>query len=197
MSEVYTGQIILFAGNFAPLGFFLCQGQLLPISGQMVALFSVIGSTYGGNGSSNFALPNLNGRAAVSAGQGSGTSSYSLGEIAGEANISLSVDQAGEHTHNLVAVTDYGTDTRGAGNVLATAIGGTKAGQVQATFYSKHISDNIWLLPLSFDSIADAGGYAPHNNMQPYMPIAFCISYMGVFPQSADTASRRSARTQR
>jgi microcystin-dependent protein len=180
MSEVYVGQIMLFAGNFAPRNFATCAGQVLPIQ-QYTALFSILGTMYGGNGSTNFALPNLQGNATVCYGQGPGLSDYVQGEITGVPSVTLSSDQLPAHTHPFVAVTDNGTTPSPSNNVLAKGASGSgKSGGYTAALYSTNLAKAT--TSLAPQAISPAGSNFPHDNMQPYLAIEMCIALVGTFP---------------
>lgn len=170
MATPFLAEIRVLPFNFAPRGWASCDGQLLPIS-QNTALFSLLGTTYGGNGTSNFALPNLSGSFAMGAGQGAGLSLRSLGEFDGEAAVSLLTSEMPAHTHGLMAgVTPASTSP--AGNVMApTAAGG----------------GNVYHAPgagatMAGTAISPAGGSQPHENRQPYLALNFCIALQGVYP---------------
>lgn len=179
MSEPFLGQIALFGFNFAPLGWATCQGQLLAIS-QNTALFSILGTTYGGNGTTIFALPNLQGRVAVCAGQGPGLTNYDEGEEEGSENVVLASAQIAAHSHTLMAANANGTTTASSGNQLAIGHGGTFSAPNKADFYSTNAAGTA----LSTKALAPAGAQpaAPHNNLQPYLTLNYCIALQGVFP---------------
>jgi len=174
MAEPYIGQVAIFGFNFAPVNWLFCNGALLSIS-QNQALFAIIGTTYGGNGVSTFAVPNIQDCGVVSSGQGPGLSNDALGQPAGIANVTLTQQQMPTHNHTASAsaakaTTDYGLPVAAgywmgaevrAGNLfLANGDGGTFAGQV----------------------ISMAGGSTPHFNEQPYLGMNYCIAQYGVFP---------------
>jgi microcystin-dependent protein len=196
MSDPFVGQIALFAFQFAPPGWALCQGQLMPIS-QNIALFGVIGTNYGGDGRSTFALPNLQGRAPVGAGQGPGLSNYFPGESGGEPAVALQSAAMPPHAHGFVASTDAATATSPQNNLLARAVRpsaphaeaalapGAELGApgpigVEADFYSANPRNASTALAAS--SIVAAGENRPHNNMQPYLALNFCIALRGTVP---------------
>lgn len=179
MAQMFLGQVMMFAGNFAPQSFVLCQGQLVP-KAQYLALFGVLQYTYGGNGAV-FALPNLGGNAAVGVGQVEpGGNNYQLGQTAGAVTAVVGTSQIPTHTHNFVATTGQGTTLTAASNVLANAVTGTKGAQSQANIYSANLAKAATKLPA--DALSSTGGGVPHNNMQPYLPIAMCICVQGVIP---------------
>jgi microcystin-dependent protein len=171
MSDPYIGEIRLFGFNFAPRGWAQCNGQLLAIS-QNTALFSILGTTYGGDGRTTFGLPNLQGRSALSFGQGSGLSHRSLGQSGGEAAVTLIDGQIPSHTHPVAASTNLGDQSSPANTVWATGAGGR--GQ---NFYASGAD-----AAMSSQAIGQAGGSQPHNNMPPYLALDFCIALQGVFP---------------
>ena len=163
MAEPFIGQIILFAGNFAPRGYAVCAGQLLPIA-QNTALFSLLGTTYGGNGQTTFALPDLRGRAPLGTGQGPGLSNRTLGEVSGEESHTLTVGELPQHAHLPQVANGDQTTNRAAGSVPAN-------GGVYST------SPNA-----SGATTGLAGGSQPHNNLQPYLGLNYCIALEGIFP---------------
>lgn len=164
MAQPYVGEIRMFAGNFAPAGWMFCQGQLLPIS-ENETLFQLIGTTYGGDGQSTFALPDLRGRLPVH--QGSG---FVLAQAGGAETVTLTVSQIPTHAHPLLASTDIATQSAPAGAVAA-----------QSSAADLYIADtpNVSLAPAA---LAPTGGSQPHANLQPYLCISFIISLFGIFP---------------
>ena len=177
MAEPFLAQIALFPFNFAPQGWALCNGQLMAIS-QNTALFSLLGTSYGGNGTSNFALPNLQGSVPVGAGQGPGLSLYDLGKSGGTTDVTLLTSEMPLHTHFANATTDRGNTTVATGNVPATGAAGTPQRPTVAKIYSTN-PPNTQLKPSALNV---TGGSQPHNNMQPYLTLNFCIALQGVFP---------------
>ncbi|MEI2691258.1 MAG: tail fiber protein [Anaerolineae bacterium] len=171
MSDPFIGEIRLFGFNFAPRGWAQCNGQLLPIA-QNTALFSILGTMYGGNGQTTFGLPDLQGRSALHFGQGPGLSYRDLGESGGEPAVTLVTSQMAQHTHTAAASTNLGDQTDPANNVWATGAGGR--GQ---NFYASG-SD----VAMSSQAIGPAGGSQPHNNLPPYLALNFCICLSGVYP---------------
>jgi microcystin-dependent protein len=165
MSTPYLGQITMMAFNFPPRGWAQCDGQLLPIN-QNQALFSLLGTTYGGNGQTTFALPNLQGRAPVHFGQ-----SIVQGQSAGEATHALTVAEMPEHAHVAQAAVDAGNDASPAGHSWGK----------QSTAHA-YAAPGGTLAPMASDAVADAGGGQGHENMPPYLVINFCIALQGVFP---------------
>jgi microcystin-dependent protein len=172
MSDPFLAEIRIFTGNFAPKGWALCDGQVLPIS-QNTALFSLLGTTYGGNGTSTFALPNLQGMAPMSAGQGPGLSFRALGENGGEPNVTLLATELPVHTHAASATTNPGSEVSPAG--MAPAVPGFSRG---ATAYSTGAGNTS----LSSAALDIVGGSLPHNNMPPYLTLTFIIALQGIYP---------------
>jgi microcystin-dependent protein len=179
MASPFVSEITIFAFNFAPTGWALCQGQLLPIS-QNTALFSLLGTTYGGNGQTTFALPNMQDNAANSFGQGPGLSLYSQGEVSGAPNVTLLVTELPVHSHLFNATTNAGTTATASQNQPGLAAGGTKINANNANIYSTN--PNLATTALSPLAIGVTGGGLPHNNMQPYLTLNYCIAMQGVFP---------------
>ena len=171
MANPFVAEIRIFAGNFAPTGWALCDGQLLPIS-QNTALFSLLGTTYGGDGKSNFALPNLQGSAPLQQGQGSGLSLRDLGEIGGEQTVTLLQTEMPAHTHTVQCVS-AGGGTNSPQNAV-WAGGGRGAPPMYAP-----TGNNV---PMSPTATSITGGNLPHNNMMPYLGLTFIIALQGVFP---------------
>jgi microcystin-dependent protein len=170
MSEPFLGEIRPFAGNFAPRGWALCDGQLLSIA-QNTALFSILGTAYGGDGRVTFALPNLQGRTPIGAGQGPGLSDRPLGESFGSSSVTLINSELPAHHHTFNGSREVATAGSPEGQVLAS----TSALPV----YHAPKSDRVALNPTS---IAPSGGSQPHNNLQPYLALTFIIALEGIFP---------------
>jgi microcystin-dependent protein len=177
MTQQYLGQISVFGFNFAPAGWAQCQGQILAIS-QYTALFSLIGTYYGGNGTSNFALPNFQGNIGVGIGQGAGLSNYDIGETTGTPTVTLQYSQMPFHNHPFVASTTVGTTTSSANNQLAKAATGGKKGSVTANYLNTG-APTTSLNPLSLSTV---GGNQSHQNLQPYMAVNYCIALKGTYP---------------
>lgn len=176
MSTPFVATVQIFAFNFAPTGWALASGQLLPIS-QNTALFSLLGTTYGGDGKATFALPNMNGNAAVSSGQGNGLSPYFLGEETGSENVALLTSEIPVHSHGFVTTSNKGTTQTAGGNQLAHGFAGAKTAGFNAFYLTTNPSNNAMVGALSL-----TGGGIPHNNMQPYLTLNFCIALQGIFP---------------
>ena len=171
MADPFVAEIRIFPFNFPPKGWAWCDGQLLPLS-QNTPLFSLLGTTYGGNGKSNFALPDLQGRAPMHPGQGPGLSLHDLGETGGSETVALLESEIPSHSHILRASTDDGdlkapTSARS----LARSIGGFA---YQSTVFG--------IQPMAGEALAPTGGDQPHNNLQPYLTCYFNIALQGVFP---------------
>ncbi|HZQ27507.1 MAG TPA: tail fiber protein [Acidimicrobiales bacterium] len=176
MSSPFVAEIRIFACNFAPTGWALCNGQLMPIS-QNTALFSLLGTTYGGDGKSTFALPDLEGRVPIHTGgnqPGPGLSTYDLGQTSGTESVTLLTTEMPFHNHGLQASTDFGNNPTPANYVNLARTSG-------ATPYAASAS-NPPLTALAPQSLTPAGSSLPHNNMMPYLTLTFCIALQGVFP---------------
>ncbi|MBD0369757.1 MAG: phage tail protein [Pyrinomonadaceae bacterium] len=170
MSDPYVGEIRMFGGNFAPVGWAMCQGQLVPIS-QNDTLFNLIGTTYGGDGQETFGLPDLQGRAPMHQGQGPGIKqNYVIGEKAGVESVTLTTQQIPVHNHACIASTNTATATTANGNITA-ATNQLKIYTEQAV--SKHFASG---------TVQPVGGSQPHENMQPYLVITFILSLYGIYP---------------
>ena len=173
MSDQFVAEIRIFPFNFPPTGWAFCDGQLMPIS-QNTALFSLLGTTYGGDGQSTFALPDMQGNAPMQPGQGQGLSLRDLGEMSGTDTVTLLVSEIPVHTHNLRAnfnTADLNDPTPD--RSLARADTGF--------IYQSNTSANLKLM--APQTLSPAGGSLPHNNMQPYLTLNFCIALQGIFPQ--------------
>ncbi|MCP4432293.1 MAG: phage tail protein [Gammaproteobacteria bacterium] len=175
MSDPFLGEIIMFGGNFAPRGWALCEGQLLPIS-QNSALFSILGTTYGGDGRTTFGLPDLRGRVPMGPGNGPGLTSRHLGEKSGVENVTLTQNQMPAHSHTATAhaVSPTGNSNDAAGNLWAD-----DAGTASATYSSE--GKNATMSPEAI-SVQNTGGSRSHTNVQPFLCINFIIALVGVFP---------------
>lgn len=170
MADPFVAEIRIFPFYFAPRGWAFCNGQILPIS-QNTALFSLLGTTYGGDGKSNFALPNMQGNAAMHPGQGPGLSLHDLGETGGQETVTLLESEIPAHNHRLNFLNSTATSTIPAGNQFA------KSPQNNASVYTSQTNN---LKPAS--TLAPSGGNQPHNNMQPYLTLNFCIALQGIYP---------------
>ena len=177
MSEPFLGQITVFPYNFAPMGWADCAGQLLPIS-QYTALFSLLGTQYGGNGQTNFALPNLQGAVPVGQGPQPGGSTYVIGETGGAETVTLTTGSMPAHTHALNATTAPATVNLPSGQLLATALKGNPISGDKGDIYNAAPPDT----GLTPGSIQFAGGSQPHNNTQPFLVLRYCIALTGIFP---------------
>lgn len=175
MADPFVAEIRIFPFNFAPKSWAWCDGQLLPLS-QNTALFSLLGTTYGGNGTSNFALPDLQGRAPMHPGQGSGLSLHNLGETGGSDRVTLLESEIPSHQHPLNSASAPANRTHPGGNAIARAEGATP-----------YVPSNPSpaLVTMAPQALTPAGGDQPHNNMQPYLTFYFCIALAGVFPPRA------------
>jgi microcystin-dependent protein len=164
MAQPYVGEVRMFAGNFAPAGWMFCEGQLLPIS-EYETLFNLIGTTYGGDGQSTFALPDLRGRLPIHQGNG-----FTLAETGGVESITLTVSQIPSHTHALLAAATNGNQVSPLANVLANSF--------NVTPYINDVTNGN----MNAAAITSTGGSQPHNNFQPYLCVDFIISLFGIFP---------------
>ncbi len=171
MSEPFLAEIRIFAGNFAPRGWAFCNGQLLPIA-QNTALFSLIGTTYGGDGRTTTALPNLKGRAPMHPGRGPGLTARRLGQRGGVETVTLTEAQIPNHRHSMTAETEVGSSLNPANNSLARSSG--------AFSYQQDSTNNI--VQLDSRSLPNAGGSLAHNNVQPFLVMNFIIALVGLYP---------------
>lgn len=173
MSDQFIGEVRPFCCNFAPFGWAFCQGQLLSIS-QNTALFSLLGTYYGGNGTSNFALPDLRGRVPMHYGTDPAGNTYVIGEIAGTETITLNGAQMPAHTHNIFGNSQVG------GNYQVATTGSGMGADPKDTFYAPGTSS---LIPINPGTVQIYnGGNLPHENRQPYQVINWCIALRGIFP---------------
>lgn len=164
MAQPYVGEIRMFAGNFAPAGWMFCEGQLLPIS-EYETLFNLIGTTYGGDGQSTFALPDLRGRLPMHQGNG-----FTLAETGGVEEVTLTVSQIPAHSHPLLANASPGTNAAPQNSVMAKTTTGF-------LYINENTTGNM-----AATAIGPVGGSQPHNNFQPYLCVDFIISLFGIFP---------------
>jgi microcystin-dependent protein len=167
MSTPFVGEIRMFGGNFAPAGWAFCMGQLLPIS-ENETLFVLIGTTYGGDGESTFALPDLRGRVPIHQGQG-----HTIGEMGGTEQVTLTQQQIPSHTHAMFGSTNPASP-------LALPAGSVVAGNAATPLYDGAPTQNM-----SANAVTGAGGSQPHDNMAPYLCISFIISLFGIFPSQS------------
>jgi microcystin-dependent protein len=172
MADPFVAEIRIFPFNFAPKGWAFCDGQLLPLS-QNTALFSLLGTTYGGDGKSTFALPNLQGNAAMHPGQGQGLSLRDLGEIAGSQNVTLLQSEMPSHGHFVQCKATPPPANAGTPDPSVSI-----ARSSGTTVYTAPAN----LAAMNFGMVGIMGGDLPHNNMQPYLTLSFCIALQGVFP---------------
>lgn len=171
MAQPFIGEIRMFAGNFRPVGWEFCDGQLMPIS-ENDALFTLIGTTYGGDGQETFALPNLQSRIPIHQGTGAGLTQRILGDTGGTESVTLTVNQIPSHTHPMLVSQAPGTGTAPANNVLASGS--------NVSIYRPATIPNQ---PMNALSVTPVGGSQPHENQQPYLVISFIISMFGIFPR--------------
>jgi microcystin-dependent protein len=176
MSDAYMSQIMAFGMNFAPKSWAMCNGQILAIT-QNTALFSLLGTTYGGNGTSTFGLPNLQSRVSVGFGTSPYGENFALGEISGEENVMLTISTMPSHNHIFVGASSAGNARQPTadGAALSTV---QKGGVTGDAFYAPQAS----LQPLYPGSISNTGGNQPHPNLQPYLALNWCICQYGIFP---------------
>lgn len=172
--DPFVAEIRIFPFNFAPRGWAFCDGQLLPLS-QNTALFSLLGTVYGGNGQSNFALPDLQGRTPMFWGQGPGLSLHSQGESSGSETVTLLESEIPAHSHALRASSDFA-------ELQAPNPARSLARSQNASAYTTTLTSVVAMAP---ESLAPAGGDQPHNNLMPYLTLSFCIALQGVFPPRA------------
>jgi microcystin-dependent protein len=177
MSSPFVAEIRIFACNFAPTGWAQCNGQLLPIS-QNTALFSLLGTFYGGDGKSNFALPDLQGSVPLNQGQSNTGTQYFLGQQGGAEYITLLDSENPLHNHLFNANSTNGTVLPSSGNELSKAFSGNFQASRQIKMYST-ANSNALMSPLAIQVV---GGSQPHNNMMPYQILNYCIALQGVFP---------------
>lgn len=176
MSSFYLGQITMFGFGFAPKGWALCNGQLLGVN-QNQALFALLGTSYGGNGVNNFALPNLQAAVPVCEGQALGLSPYVLGQTSGAANVTLLQNQIPAHNHTFNATKTNASSASPSGNIPATPTVGSPPG-----FYAASTSQSLIFVSLNAGVCGTAGQSQPHNNLMPSQTINFCIALTGIFP---------------
>jgi microcystin-dependent protein len=168
MADPFVAEIRIFPFNFAPKGWAFCDGQVMLIA-QNTALYSLLLTTYGGNGTTTFALPDLQGRAPMHPGQGPGLSARTLGESAGSDTVTLQESELPAHSHAVRAASDDAAFKTASGKLVASG----------NTMFANTAAPNRTLAP---EALAPAGGGQPHNNLQPYLTLNFCIALLGVFP---------------
>lgn len=168
MTAPFVGEIRMFGFNFPPRNYAFCNGQLIPIQ-QNTALFSLLGTYYGGNGTTNFALPDLQGRAPLSSGQGPGLTTRDLGEVGGSRSVTLVGPEMPAHVHSMPAQGSRADRANASGSMLATSADPVYSSAGPTTTMN----------PLSTGIV---GGGVPHNNMQPFLALNFCIALFGIFP---------------
>jgi microcystin-dependent protein len=171
MADPFVAEIRIFSFNFPPRGWAWCDGQLLPIS-QNTALFSLLGTTYGGDGKSNFGLPDLQGRAPMQPDQGPGLSLHFLGEMDGSDTVTLLESEIPAHAHSLMAMN----------NPLGGSAVPTNNSYNRPASGNLYDSTSLSLVPMAGQALSPAGGDLPHNNMMPYLTLYFCIALQGIFP---------------
>ena len=167
MAQPFVGEIRMFAGNFPPVGWMFCDGQLMAIA-ENETLFQLIGTTYGGDGESTFALPNLQSRIPLHMGTGSSGTTYQIGETGGVESVTLTTNQIPIHTHPYIVAGEAGIQNNAGGAVVGTGI----------TVYRPQPA----VAPMNANCISPAGGSQPHENMQPFLCINFIISLFGLYP---------------
>jgi microcystin-dependent protein len=176
--DPFVAEIRIFPFNFAPKGWAFCDGQLLPIS-QNTALFSLLGTTYGGDGKSTFALPNLQGNVPMFYGQGQGLSLYSIGEEGGSPTVTILGTEMPSHNHTVMATTVKATQSAPNGNMLAEGAYSNQTSSGNLAYYTAATTPQVQMNALM---VAPAGNSFPHNNMMPYLTLNFCIALQGVYP---------------
>jgi microcystin-dependent protein len=174
--EPFLGQITLFPFNFAPKGWAFCQGQLLPIS-QNTALFSLLGTYYGGNGTTTFGLPDLRGRVPIGQGQGPGLSDYDIGGVQGVETVTLLATQSPSHSHPFQAFAVQATTNAPSGALPAQGHSTGRGAPAVNTYAPPQTA-----VPLASGQVNPAGNGQPHNNLQPYLTLNWCIAMQGIYP---------------
>ncbi len=169
--DPFVAEIRIFPFNFAPKGWAFCDGQILPLS-QNTALFSLLGTTYGGDGKSNFALPDMQGNVPMHPGQGPGLSLHDLGETGGSDTVTLLESEIPSHSHTMMSFPAPGNRTAPGGNSMARVAG----------LVGPYITPPTTTTNMADQAVVPAGGDQPHNNLQPYLTLNFCIALQGVYP---------------
>jgi microcystin-dependent protein len=171
MADPFVAEIRIFTGNFAPIGWAMCNGQLIPIS-QNTALFSLLGTNFGGNGTTNFALPNLQGASPLGWGQGAGLSERNLGQSGGEKTVTLTQSQIPSHSHRVEGTVGAITASPSKATFASASLG-------HASAYGPSTGTPV---PMNANAVETSGGGQPHDNMPPYLALNFIISLQGIFP---------------
>lgn len=180
MTDQFVAEIRIFPFNFAPKGWAQCNGQLLPIS-QNTALFSLLGTNYGGNGISTFGLPNLQGNVPLFYGQGPGLSLYDVGQSGGSSTVTLLESEIPSHNHTVNATTASGTTADPNSNLLSDGDWSFQGNTGKLQYYSTQAASTT----MSPNLVSPNGSSFPHNNMMPYLTLNFCIAMQGIFPPRA------------
>jgi microcystin-dependent protein len=178
MSDPFLSEVRIFPYNFAPRNWAFCNGQLLSIA-QNTALFSLLGTNYGGDGRVTFGLPNLQNSVPIQAGQGPGLSSYDLGQVGGAPTVTLDTTEMPAHGHNLTCTTTAGTVAASSNNQLAKGLTGGFQNPTTGKMYSSAAPNNS-LNPAT--AVTFSGGNQPHNNLMPSLTLNYCIALAGIFP---------------
>jgi microcystin-dependent protein len=174
MSDPFLGEIKMFAGNFAPRGHAFANGQVLPIA-QYTALFSLFGTSFGGDGKTTFGIPDLQGRVPMAAGEGGGLTTRRVGDRGGSVAVTLTADQLPSHTHPMVGEDEEASTSVAGGNALGV--------NPSVNWYKTPIPPpNFHPTPMSTQAVGSAGGGQPHNNLQPYLAISFIVAVQGIYP---------------
>ena len=179
MGQAYLAEIFMGGWNFAPHGFAFCNGQLLPIN-QNTALFSLLGTNFGGDGQTTFGLPDLRGRVPIHWGQGAGLSNYNIGQVGGTENVTLTTDQIPAHSH--VVIANAGGPNAGSpvgASFASSPLTGSGPNASQLKTYTTVAPNGA---VLNANTIGSTGGGQPHSNIQPYQSITFVIALQGIFP---------------
>jgi len=181
--QPYVGEIRAFAGNFAPASWAICDGRLLSIA-DYSTLFTLIGTTYGGDGQTTFALPDLRGRLLVSQGRALSGTTYSLGLNGGTESVTILQSTMPSHSHAFNVSTQSGTTVNASNNFLAAPVDPTATNPQIVEFYVPNSAPGISIHTLKANSLTTSGGSQPHENRMPYLTISYIVSLFGVFPSS-------------